>query len=60
MSDPAWSDHPVVRLVTEDLLAALNETFEQTGGFSPRPICLLRSKPMGTRSWRGSTAGRSG
>lgn len=43
MSDPAWSDHPVVRLVTEDLLAALNETFEQTGGFSsaadlPAPI----------------------
>ena len=35
MSDPAWSDHRVVELVIEDLLAALNETFEQTGGFSP-------------------------
>jgi hypothetical protein len=37
MSDRAWSEHPIVKLVTGDLQAALNETFEQTDGFSPAP-----------------------
>jgi len=37
MSDPKWREHPTVKQVIEDLQAALSETFEETGGFSPAP-----------------------